>query len=255
MALPDDGQNGFLTKPFLAHLADLRKALVWCVCFVVAGALLVVPFVPRIIQLLKVPVARAGLDPNACLTTLTVMGGLNIVLKTVLWGAVLVSAPFVLWAIAWFVFPGLTRRERGAVIVAALASATLFAVGVTLGYFMLPYAIMVFVRINAWAGTPSTVWDMAAYMTFTIRTLLAFGLIFELPIVVIALGYIGIVDSGMLRRTRRHVFIGLLILAAIVTPQQDPFSMLILAVPLALLHEACIWILWARERRTAREVA
>jgi len=53
----------------------------------------------------------------------------------------------------------------------------------------------------------------------------------------------------MLRRTRRHVFVGLLILAAIVTPQQDPFSMLAIALPLALLHEVCIWILWARERR------
>jgi sec-independent protein translocase protein TatC len=255
MALPDDNEEGILTKPFLEHLADLRKALVWSACIVLVAAVGIVPFVPSIIQWLKLPIARAGLDPNNCLTTLTVMGGLNIVLKTVLWGAILVSAPFVFWAIAWFVFPGLTRRERRAVIVAAVVSAVLFATGVILGYCMMPYAITVFVGINAWAGTPSTVWDMAAYVTFTIRMLLAFGVVFELPIVVMALGYIGIVDSGMLRATRRHVFVGMLILAAIVTPQQDPFSMLALALPLALLHEACIWILWARERRSAREPA
>jgi len=128
-------------------------------------------------------------------------------------------------------------------------SVLLFAAGVVLGYVMMPVALIVFVKINAWAGTPSTVWDMAAYITFTIRMLLAFGLVFQLPIAVLALGFIGVLDSGMLRRTRRHVFVGLLILAAIVTPQQDPFSMLAIALPLALLHEVCIWILWARERR------
>lgn len=246
-ALADGG--GFLTKPFMEHLADLRKALVWASLFLAAGVAVAVPFAPWIIDALKNPLRAAGLNPDTCLTTLTVMGPFTIVVRTVLWSGVILSAPFVLWAIAWFVFPGLTRKERGAVIGSVVASAVLFAGGAILGYVMLPMAIKVFLAIGAWAGIPTTMFDMANYFTFVLQVLLVFGLVFQLPIVVLALGFVGLIDSGMLRRTRRHVFVGVLILAMVVTPQQDPFSMMALAVPLAVLHEVCIWILWFRERR------
>jgi sec-independent protein translocase protein TatC len=246
-------ESGFLSKPFMEHLGDLRKALVWAALFLLVGMAVAVPFTPWIVEILKNPLRVAGLDPETFLTTTTVMGGFSIVVRTVMWSGIILSAPFVLGAIAWFVFPGLTRRERGTVIGAVVASAALFAGGAILGYVMMPMALRVFLAISAWAGIVVKFYDMANYFTFVLQVLLVFGLVFQLPIVVLALGYMGIVDSGMLRRTRRHVYVAVLIVAMVVTPQQDPFSMLALAVPLAILHEACIWILWFRERRQEGE--
>lgn len=249
----DSGGDGFLQKPFMEHLADLRKALVWAALFLLAGVAIAVPFAPWTVAMLKAPLRDAGLDPETFLTTTTVMGGFSIVMRTVLWSGAILSAPFVLGAIAWFVFPGLTRRESRTVIVAVLASAVLFAVGAVLAYLMMPLALRVFLAVSAWAGIPVKFYDMANYFTFVLQVILVFGLVFQLPIVVLALGWIGIVDSAMLRRTRRHVFVGVLILAMVVTPQQDPFSMLAIALPLAFLHEITIWILWFRERRGERD--
>lgn len=252
VTVPDRG-DGFLQKPFMEHLADLRKALVWAAAFMLAGVALAAPFAPWIISMLKSPLRDAGLDPETFLTTTTVMGGFTIVVRTVLWSGFILSAPFVLGAFAWFVFPGLTRRESRTVVVAALASAVLFAAGAVLAYVMMPMALRVFLAVSAWGGIPVRFFDMANYFTFILQVILVFGLVFQLPIVVLALGCIGMVDSAVLRRTRRHVFVGVLVLAMVVTPQQDPFSMLALALPLALLHETTIWILWFRERRERRE--
>lgn len=245
--------GGYLAKPFMEHLADLRKALVWSALFLLCGVVVAAPLTPRIIVWLKKPLAMSGLDPETFLTTTTVGGGFSIVLQTVLWSGVILSAPFILGAIAWFVFPGLTLREKRGVMGAVVAAAILFIAGAALGYVMMPMALKVFMAVNAWAGVPVRFFEMVNYFTFLLQVILVFGLVFQLPIVVLALGYIGVVDSDMLRRTRRHVFVAVLIIAMVVTPQQDPFSMLALAIPLAVLHEITIWILWSKERRDRAE--
>ena len=251
MTSPDDGLPARGTKPFLGHLEDLRRTVLWCSASLAVGMAVIVPLAPQVLALLKVPVAQAGLDPETFLRVLRVAGGLSITLRIVFWGGLLLSVPLLVAAISHFVAPGLTRRERGASVRAMVFAVVLFAGGVAMGYFMvLPPVIRMMVRINDWVGVQCDFVELGDYVAFALRLLIAFGLAFELPVVVVALGSLGIVNSGQLRRKRRHVIVGLLIAAMLLTPP-DPLSQILMALPLIVLYEMCIWIVWARERRQA----
>lgn len=237
-------------KPFLAHLEDLRRTVVWCVAAVAIGIVAVLPFSPHILRLLKWPVARAGRDPETFLRILTVTGGMMLTVKMAFWSGLLLSAPVMVLAIANFVFPGLTRRERVAARNGAVAAVGLFLFGVLLCYFAaLPVAVRVMLGINTWLGQETEFVLLADYVTFALSLMLAFGLAFQLPIVIVALGSLGIVTSQQLREKRRHAVVAILILAMFMTPGPDVFSQVLMAVPMVILYEGCIWIVRGKERR------
>lgn len=240
-------------KPFLHHLEDLRRTLLWCVAAFALGLLAAIAPAPLILDWLKVPVARAGVDPDTFLKVIRVTGGFAITMRIVFWSGLLVSLPVMLVAIAWFVFPGLTRRERRAVTVAVGAAAFLFAGGVSLGYFLtLPVALRWMLRINAWIGVSCEFVELSDYVAFVLKLLIAFGLACELPIILLTLGSLGIVSSDLLRSKRRHVVVGLMVVAMLLTPP-DPFTLLMMAAPMTLLYELCIWLIWLQERRRAAQ--
>ena len=171
-------------------------------------------------------------------------------MQTMLWGGILLSAPVFLFSICWFVFPGLTRRERRALLGGLLLSALLFICGVLLCYFMaVGPALQIMLWFNTWLGIGIEFFTVTSYIGFVLKLLLSFGLTFELPMVLLIMGRLGIINSGHLRRFRRHSIVAILVLAAIITPTQDPLSQLILAVPLIALYELCIWLMWVRERK------
>ena len=109
---PDDELPGHGTKPFLAHLEDLRLAMLWSVAALAAGMAVILPLAPLVLGWLQRPLAAAGIDPAEFLKVIRVTGGLSITLRIVLWAGILVALPFILVAVGWFVFPGLKRRER-----------------------------------------------------------------------------------------------------------------------------------------------
>ncbi len=235
-------------KPFVEHLDDLRRTIMWSLLSLVLGMGIVFPFAPWVLAVLKVPVARAGMDPDTFLRVLRVAGGLSITLRIGFWGGALLALPFILLAVAWFVFPGLTQRERKAVRRALGVSVFLFAGGVAFGYVLvLPAVVKLMLGINAWLGVACDFVELGDYVSFVLRLLRAFGLAYELPVVIVVLGYLGVVTSGTLREYRRHVVVGLLVAAMLLTPP-DPLSQVMMALPLVLLYEICIWIVWARER-------
>lgn len=257
MTLPseDDPDLG-PAKSFLEHLDDLRRALVWSALAVAAGMVAAGFCVPRIFVLLKAPLAAAGQDPDTFLVPLELTGGVSVAMQAILWGGILFSAPFVLAAIAWFVFPGLTRPERRAVTGGVCFAACLFITGVVLGYLLaLPPGIRMMLWFYDWLGFPVKFVTLTSYVGFCMKLLLAFGLAFELPVVVLVLGHLGIVSSDQLRDKRRHAIVVVLILAAVITPTQDPITQLLLAGPLIALYELCVWLVWAKERRMARPAA
>jgi sec-independent protein translocase protein TatC len=163
---------------------------------------------------------------------------------------VLLAAPVIVWIIAWFVFPGLTARERMALRRGGLVAVGLFVVGVAMGYAMtLPVALRMMLGINSWLGEPQTPFvDLADFVAFELKLLLGFGLAFQLPVVLLALGSVGIISSKQLREKRRHVIVCVFVLAMLLTPP-DPITQVMMALPLALLYEACVWLLRAMERR------
>jgi len=248
MTLPDELSEKH-TKSFLEHLEDLRRTLIACAACLAVGLAIAIPLAPHILELLKIPVTLAGQDPVTFLRVLQVTGGFAIATKIVFWSGLLISTPFLVVIIARFVFPGLTLHERRSVIRALLIAAVLFAAGACLSFFTtLPMAIRIMVRASDWLGVPCEFVELGDYVGFSLLLLLAFGLAFELPVVVLLLGTLHIVTSTQLREKRRHAIVILLIIAMFLTPP-DVISQLLMGIPMILLFEACIWILHVRERR------
>ena len=236
-------------KPFVAHLDDLRKTVVWVACLLFGGIVIAVPLAPFILNWIKAPYYRAGLDSIVALQVTQVGGGLAIAMRVIVWSGLLISLPFVILSIGRFVFPGLTATEKRAIRRGAGFSVGLFVTGVWMGYrWTVPVALQMMQRIESWIGETSKFWETPGYVGFVLKLLIAFGLAFQLPVLVLVLGNLGIVSSLQLREKRRHVIIALMVLAMFLTPA-DPITMLLMACPLIVLYEICIWLIWAKEKR------
>lgn len=235
-------------KPFMRHLDDLRRALMWSAAALFTGMGLACFFAPALFKILKAPLKGVVPNPDTFIRTLDVTGGMDVALQTIVWGGALLSAPVILFSICWFVFPGLTRRERRTLLGGLLFAAFLFISGVVMCYFLaLGPALEIMLWFNSWMGIGIEYFTVTSYIGFVLKLLLSFGLTFELPVVILILGQLGIINSRQLRDKRRHAIVIILILAAIITPTQDPFSQLLLAGPLIILYELCIWLIRARE--------
>ena len=146
-------------------------------------------------------------------------------------------------AVSWI------RQSKNPILVAGGgAGAVLFAAGVALGYAItLPVAVKVMFYFNAYLGTTAN-WKIDSYLGFAMQLLIGFGLAFELPLILLALGRLGVVTTNQMRQFRRHVVVGILVVAMVLTPPDVP-SQLQMAIPLYVLYESCIWILRLLERR------
>lgn len=157
-------------------------------------------------------------------------------------GGLLVSLPALVFIIGSFVMPGVRDVERKVMGRISLFSGGLFILGVAMGYKVtLPLALDLMLRIGGRLGGES-IWFYNKYISFSIQLLLGFGIAFQLPVVILILGKMGLVSSNQLREKRRHVIVALLILAMILTPP-DVMTQLLMAAPLILLYECCIWFL------------
>lgn len=236
-------------KPFLEHLAELRTTLLGSLAAWLIGMAIVMPFTPGLFTLLRAPLAKITAHPEQFLRSLEITGGFAIALQIVLWGGLLVSAPFITFLLARFIFPGLTRQERKVITGALGFVVALFILGVGIAYYItLPVALNIMFGLHAWLDIRAE-WTAVSYVAFAVKLLLAFGLAFELPVVVVVLGYLGIVSATFLRAKRRQAIVIILIMAMLLTPGPDIFSQLVMAVPMMLLYEACIWLIWLAERK------
>lgn len=239
-------------KPFLEHLEDLRVTLIRCLISLGIAVLVTVPFAPSILRLLQRPLRAVTEHPEDFLRSLEVAGAFSLTVRLCFWSGLLIAIPFLLFFIGQFVFPGLTKLERHVIFRGLFVAVGLFAFGVALGYTItLPVALGVMYRWHHWLGIRPE-WVVTDYVVFVIHLLIAFGLAFEMPVVIFILGKIGIVSAEQLKAKRRHAIVGLLVLAMVLTPP-DVVTQLIMAVPLILLYEICIYILVATERRRDAE--
>ena len=253
MTLADEHEEDLSIKSFVGHLDDLRKTVISSAAFIFAGIVIAIPLAPYILKWLKMPYYQAGLDEVVALRVIQVGGGLAIAMRVIIWSGLLLSLPFVILSVGGFVFPGLKENEKHAIRRGAAFSVVLFAAGVWMGYrWTVPVALKMMSRIENWMGTPAEFWETPGYVGFVLKILIAFGLTFEMPIILLILGNMGIVSSKILREKRRHVTIGLMVLAMFLTPS-DPFTMLMMGCPLIALYEGCIWMIWVKERRKNSE--
>jgi len=237
-------------KPFLEHLEDLRRTLLKSLAAVAVGFCVMLPLAPHILVFLERGLRGAVADPERFLRSLQVSGALVVTMRIAFWAGLMASLPFVLYFVGMFVLPALRQREKVWARRVVLFGGGLFFLGVVLGYVViLPAAVRIMLGWHAWLGIRPE-WTVTSYTAFAVQLLIAFGLAFELPVVIIVLGRLGILTSGLLRKRRRHVIVGVLVLAMLLTPP-DVFTQLVMAVPMILLYELCIWVVWMDERRRA----
>ncbi len=289
MSLPDDESEIEASRaPLLDHLVELRRRLIVCAVALVVGFLLCFTFSRQIYILLLHPFeVGAGLlaaqkeqgahhGPFDLLLTLIgvhpaphSVDQLRLVftapleffftkVKLAVFGAIVVTFPVLAWQLYGFVAPGLYKRERMAFLPFLIASPLLFTLGSALVYFvMLPFVLWFSLNqqiVGAGSVSVQLLPKVSDYLDLVTTLLLAFGLCFQLPVVLSLLGLAGLVSSKMLRDGRRYAIVGVFVVAAIVTPP-DPISMISLALPITLLYEVSIWCVALIELRRRREDA
>jgi sec-independent protein translocase protein TatC len=175
-----------------------------------------------------------------------------VAIKLALYGGLVLSLPFIIFFVGQFVLPALYRREREFVLRALGVGGFLFLLGLVFCYFvLLQVALTATVEFSRWLGFGADEWRAEEYISFVCMFMLVMGVSFELPIVILALVRVGLLDYEKLGKSRAYVVVGELILCAVLTPSGDPFTMLLMALPLHFLYEVSTVIswFWARKER------
>jgi len=232
--------------PFLEHLEEFRKMIIRAGIAIVIGMAICAYFVPWMTQVLREPAQEYIDSGKIVLQHAEVTAGFKMWFTLALWGGVLISMPALMLIVGSFVLPGIKDTERRVFQRVSVFSGILFIVGVVLGYKVtLPLAMKIMLGFTNRLGGEA-IWNYQKFIGFTLQVLLGFGVAFQLPIVIILLGRLGILNSAQLRQKRRHVIVGLFILAMLLTPP-DVMTQILMAVPLILLYEFCVWFLYFSE--------
>jgi sec-independent protein translocase protein TatC len=227
-------------QPFVQHLIELRDRLVKAtIAVLVAGAVLAIyPGPAELYDLLAAPLV-AQLPAGATLIATSVISPFLVPLKILLMTAFLLALPVVLYQVWAFVAPGLYSHEKKLVLPLVVSSTLLFMVGVAFCYFFVFGQVFKFIQSFAPKSITAAP-DIEAYLGFVISMFIAFGLAFEVPIVVIVLARMNVVTIDKLKDFRSYFIVLAFIIAAIVTPP-DVVSQLALAIPMCILYEIGIW--------------
>jgi sec-independent protein translocase protein TatC len=180
-----------------------------------------------------------------------------VALKIAFYGGLVVSAPFVIFFIGQFVLPALKVKEKMFVYRVAGYGSLLFILGVAFCYLVImQVTLMASVQFSQWMGFGADEWRAEEYVSFVCKFMLGMGLSFQLPLVILTLVKMGILDADMLANFRSYFIVGNLTLSAVITPSGDPFTMVLMALPLQVLYEGSILVArrWARKERE-REAA
>jgi sec-independent protein translocase protein TatC len=239
-------------ESFISHLVELRDRLMKASGAIVVVFLCLMPWAGQIYDLMAHPM-MAALPPGAKMIATGVITPFLIPIKVTLLVAFLIALPVVLYQAWAFVAPGLYAHERRLVAPLVISSFLLFITGVLFCYFLVFQVVFKFIN-NFAPVSISVAPDIESYFDFVMTMFIAFGVTFEVPIVVIVLVRMGFVSVEKLKSVRPYVIVGAFVIAAVVTPP-DVMSQMLLAVPLCLLFEVGLLIapLFAKITRAPEE--
>ncbi|WP_342618785.1 twin-arginine translocase subunit TatC [Rhodoferax sp. GW822-FHT02A01] len=227
-------------QPFVAHLVELRDRLIKA-AFAIGVAIAILALYPgpaALYDILAQPLVHS-LPKGATMIATSVISPFMVPLKIMFVCAFLLALPFVLWQVWAFVAPGLYSHEKKLVLPLVISSTLLFFVGVAFCYFFVFGKVFAFIQSFAPKSITAAP-DIEAYLDFVLSMFLAFGLAFEVPVVVVVLARMGLVSIEKLKAFRSYFIVVAFVAAAIVTPP-DVVSQLSLAIPMCLLYEIGIW--------------
>lgn len=238
-------------RPFMEHIVALRDCLIhsvlaWAICCVVAGV-----FSPNVLNWLRMPAEALEKAGRFQIQGLDLTSGFSAIISIAMWGGTALSFPFLMYFVLRFVFPALTKREKAGLLFFLFAGAGCFGIGVWMAYTQLaPNVVAFFDVVNRWVNLPVTVARIENYVSVVLKLILAFGLVFQIPLALFFLGWMGVISSDSLRAFRRFAIVIAFVLGMALTPP-DPMSQLMMAIPLCLLYELCIWGVWLKEKASS----
>jgi len=250
--------SGEKVMGFLDHLEELRWTLVKCAIVVVLFTVLSAIFLRDVQSFLEWPWREAlKTYPKLAvvLRTDTPMEVYSVMIQVCLPPAIAASVPFLLFFLGQFVSPALTEKERRVVRPVLLTALALFLAGAEFAFLLLVRAaVEVAIEANDWMGF-TMIWTAESYYSLLNWLVLGMGLVFEFPLVVLALAYLGIVEVATFRKSRRMVILICFIVAAVVTPTPDPFTQTLVALPMWALFEISLIVASVLLKRKERAEA
>jgi sec-independent protein translocase protein TatC len=252
--------------PLLEHLLELRSRLIKSVLALIAGAIICIPFLPKILAFLLSPFRNAvdkynaaqiaaGNDPIATdLIATQILETFFVNVKLAVFGGIILAFPVIAFQLYRFVAPGLYKNEKAAFLPYLILSPLLFSLGAALVfYYVFPYVLSFGLNV-AGSGDISLLPKISEYLSLAMTLFIAFGLSFQLPVVLSLLGRAGIVSSAALKKGRRYAVVGIAAFAAFVTPP-DPMTQLVLGSAIYLLYEISIISVRFTEKKQAEPTA
>ena len=219
---------------FISHLIELRDRLIRALGAILIVFICVFPWAKELYALLAAPLL-ASLPKGGQMIATDVVGVFLVPMKVALMVAFLIALPVVLYQVWAFIAPGLYAHEKKLVLPLVVASVLLFFSGMSFAYFLVFPTVFGFMASVAPEGV-AWMTDIEKYLSFVLTTFIAFGVTFEVPVIVIVLVRMGMVSIAKLKEIRPYVIVGAFVIGAIFTPP-DVLSQIMLAVPLWLLYE------------------
>lgn len=250
------GHDGDGRMPLMEHLVELRSRLIKMVLAVGLGAVVGFIAYPWIFDLLIGPYeslcesATNTLDDQCRLLLTDPLGGFSVRMKVSIYGGIALAMPVLLWQLWRFIAPGLYPREKRLAVPFIASALALFAMGAGIAYWTMPAALQFLTEI---AGEDNVVvaYSPDKYFQLIVYMMLAFGIGFQFPIVLIFLELLDLLDPETLAKNRRFAIVGIAVLVAVITPSADPISMLALTVPMCVFYEVAIIVGRIAKRRRA----
>ncbi|MCY4664504.1 MAG: twin-arginine translocase subunit TatC [Acidimicrobiaceae bacterium] len=250
----------------MEHLAELRNRLIKSAIAVAVCAVACWILYPFILDFLLQPYCKTfpveeridsqlfGADGGCNLFVTSPLEPFSVRITLVAYSGLALAMPVLLWQGWRFIAPGLYRHEKRYAIPFVAAGVLLFFLGIGLAYWSLPRALDFLKDI----GGPDLVslFSPKEYLGFVVKMMVAFGIAFQFPIVLIGMQAMGVVENRTLRRVRSYAVVGIVILVAVITPSGDPFTLMALSIPMYAFYEiAILWGVLAGRRRRKREAA
>ncbi len=230
----------------IEHLAELRRRLIVCIAALIVAFAAAYVFSERILKLLTAPMEEA-LRSGGSLSILKVQEAFLTHIKVALVAAVIAAFPVIIHQVWAFVIPALKKKEAKVGMTLVISSTVLFAAGILFAYFtILPYAFTFFLKSAQGIASPNI--SLAFYVSFCARVMLAFGIVFQLPLVIVFLVRSGIVTLDQVKKARKYAIVLIFVVAAILTPP-DVLTQILMAIPLLVLYELSILAAYLLRKR------